>query len=184
MHLLLTAALLLSLWLMPTIPAAQPLDASQRAREIATLFNKSKHKVKEKRGIRIEVHVEVTSEPVVKKDAREYSGTYNAFDEYALTLRASADGHVEASGAEPGPKGKRNFTLRDARVENALVTGTKVYDDGATEKFEAVFLNRTVQNGQTNTSETTFGLGVLYDPPKTSYDEGFVLNKLFYEVQR
>lgn len=159
---------------------AQTSGNSAQASEIAALFNKTKHKVKEKHGVRIEVFVDIKSEPVVK-NAVEYSGVYQSDMENSIELRAGADGRVEASGSEPSPTGTRRFTLKDARIEGALLTGTKVYEDGATEKFEGVFLNRTVRTGRNDAGTNIFGLGVRFNPPKTLSDDNFELNKLFYE---
>jgi hypothetical protein len=183
MRLFLIASLLLSLWLSPVLPPVRAFDAQQRALEMASLFNKTKHKVKEKRGIKIEIYVEVRSEPVVRRNAAEYAGTYEALGEYPLRLQVSANGRIEASGSEPGPRATRQFTLRDANIEGALLTATKVYTDGETEKFEAVFINRTERNSQSESGTTSFGLGVVYDPPKVGSDYGFSLNKLFYELK-
>lgn len=185
MHVFLVATLLLSLW--PSFSALPaPLadaDSQQRAQELAAVFNKTKHKVKDKRGIRIEIFVEVRNEPVVKRDAREYAGTYEALTEYPFRLQVGSDGRIEADGSEPGPRGTLSFTLKDAKIDGALLTGTKVYTNGATEKFEAVFINRTERTSQTGSGTTTFGLGVVYDSPKTSSDYGFSITKLFYELK-
>jgi hypothetical protein len=182
MQLFLITSLLLSLWLAPSaLTTTSTLDAQQRAQELATLFNKTKHKVKEKRGIKIEVFVEIRSELVVRRDAREYAGTYEALSAFPFRLEVGGDGRIEASGSEPGPQGTRQFTLKNAKIEGALLSATKVYTDGGSEKFEAVFINRTDRYTQTDTGTTTFGLGVVYDAPKTSSDYGFSINKLFYE---
>jgi hypothetical protein len=190
MRTLLTAMLLLSLWLVPAGMNARPSDTQQRARELAAFFNKSKHKVKEKRGFRIEVNVEVRSEPVARANAREYAGTYEADSDYPFRLEVSTDGRINASGAEPGPDKTRHFTLKDAKIDGALLTAVKVYEDGATEKFEAVFIKRTTssstsENGElTQDGDTAFGLGVVFDPPKVESDYGFTLTRLFYEFQQ
>jgi len=52
------------------------------------------------------------------------------------------------------------------------------------EKFEGAFINRTERNSLTDNGVTTFGLGVLYDPPKLEDDYGFTLTKLFYELKK
>jgi hypothetical protein len=183
MRLLLVTTLLLSLWLSPALPNVRGVDAQQRAQAMASLFNKTKHKVKEKRGFRLEVYVEVRSQPAVRRNAAEYAGTYEAWSEYPFHLQVGAGGRIEAGGTEPGPRGTRQFTLRDAKIEGALLTATKVYADGQTEKFEAVFINRTVRNSQTDNGTATFGLGVVYDPPKIDSEHGFTLDKLFYELK-
>jgi hypothetical protein len=153
-------------------------DAGVRARELAASFSKSKHAVKEKRGVRVEKFKEVRSEPAARADAREYSGAYEADAGYTLSLRVGADGVAEASGEEPGEGGPRKFTLKGARVSGALLTGTKVYDDGSAEKFEGVFINRTDRDSPTAAGVTAFGLGVLFDPPKVR--EGHTMSRLFY----
>ena len=184
MHTFLTIALVLSLWLIPSgLNTAGQADAQQRAQELAASFNKTKHKVKERRGIRIDIFLEVRNQPVVRGDARAYAGTYEAMTGNVLKLEVGAGGHLEVSGSEPGPEHDLQFTLRDARIEGALLLGTKVYQDGSTEKFEAVFINRTERNDPAAGGVTTFGLGVVYDPPKVSDDYGFTLNHLFYEMK-
>lgn len=181
MRFYLATALLAGLWLANSSPAMQQSDAQQRAEQMAVAFNKTKHKVKEKQGIRIEVFVEIMNEPAPRTDARQYAGTYAADDSYTLTVQVGTDGRVTASGSEPGQHEIRRFILRDARIEGALLTGTKLYEGGGQEKFEGVFLNRTVRASQTSPGRTTFGLGVLYDPPKFT-DYG-TLSRIFYEMK-
>ncbi len=181
MQTLLIITLVLGLWLaQPRAIAPQQQDAGQRAREIAASFDKTKHKIKERHGVRKEMFIEIRSEPAVRADAREYSGTYEADAEYPLVIRVGADNRVEAEGFEPAPgQARRKFTLRDARIEGALLTGTKVYTDGATETFEAVFINRTARHSPTESGTSAFGLGIRFDPPKAG--DGFVLSRLFYQ---
>ncbi|MDT5120602.1 MAG: hypothetical protein QOC96_84 [Acidobacteriota bacterium] len=187
MRQILAVALLAGLWLVTAnITAQQQSDPQQRAQEIAASFNKSKHQVKEKHGVRIEKFKEVRSEPVVRKDAREYSGTYVADlgAGYTMKVEVGTDGRVQAAGSEPGPNESRKFTLRDAKIQGALLTGTKVYEDGTTEKFEGVFINRTERESQTDSGTTSFGLAVVYDPPKVERDYSFSLTRLFYKLEQ
>ena len=156
-------------------------DAGARARELASHFDKDKHKVKEKRGVRLEVFLEMRGEPVVRP-AAEYSGAYESEPDYPVELRVSSDGAVEGRGAEPSVGGARRFTLRDARVSGAVLTGTKVYEDGATERIEAVFINLIGRHAPDDTGTKTFGLGVVFNPPKAG--DGYVINRLFYARKR
>jgi hypothetical protein len=162
---------------------SQTNEGRQKSQEIAALFNKTKHKVKEKRGVRLEVFVDIKSEPVVKGNVSEYSGRYKSDTDDWLDLKVSANGQIEAVGSEPSPQNSRRFRLKDARIEGALLTAMKVYEDGSTEKFEAAFLNRTVRVNQNDAGTTVFGIGVRFDPPKTDSSVGFVINKLFYELK-
>lgn len=179
-----TAAMLACLCLTAVGAFARQVNTQSRARELAASFSKSKHEVKERHGVRVEKFKDVRSEPVFKADARGYSGTYEADFGCALTITVGADGRAEASGSEPTSDlaRPRRFTLRDARVAGALLTGTKVYDDGATEELEGVFINRTERNSPTDAGTMTFGLGVVFDPPKVG--QSFVMTRLFYAVKR
>ncbi|HEX8722895.1 MAG TPA: hypothetical protein VF736_19915 [Pyrinomonadaceae bacterium] len=162
--------------------AAVRQDSGVRARELAAYFDKDKHKVKEKWGTRVEVFLEMRGEPAARADAAEYSGAYEWERGFPLDLRVSPDGRAEGSGVEPAPNGSRRFTLRDARVSGALLTGTKVYDGGGTEPIEAVFINLTTRHAQGERGETLFGLGVVFDPPKAG--EGYSITRLFYARKR
>ena len=174
--------LLLGLCLHGSDAAAQRTNAERRAAELAAFFSKSKHAVREKKGVRVEKFKEVKSEPAVRGGAAAYAGEYESDFDCGLTLRAAAGGSVDADGCEPGPGENRRFTMRGARLEGALLTGTKVYEDGTTEKFEGLFINRTDRNSPTDAGTTTFGLGVVYDPPKVG--DGFVMGRLFYASKR
>ena len=161
--------------------AARQSGAAERARELAAQMSKSKRGVKEKHGIRVEKFKEVRSEPAVKGDPREYAGTYESDIGFSLRLVVSPDGRVEGGGTEvhyAGDRRTRRFTLRDARVESALLTGTKVFADGSAERFEAVFINRTDRNRPDDPGTTAFGLGVVYDPPLAG--DGYTITRLFY----
>lgn len=154
-------------------------NAGRRAAELAAIFSKSKHEVREKKGVRVEKFKEVKSEPAVL-DAAGYAGEYESVAGCGLTLRVAAGGAVEAEGCEPGNEENRRYTLRDARLEGALLTGTRVYEDGTSEKFEGLFINRTDRNSPTDAGTTSFGLGVYYDPPKAGRDGAPMLTRLFY----
>jgi hypothetical protein len=185
MRSLLAAALLLCFCLDASASAAAPqTDAARRARELAASFNKSKHEIKEKRGVRMEKFKEVRSEPAPRQNPADYSGTYEASIglDYTLSLKVAADGSAEGSGYDPDPTGPRAFTLTNARVVGALLTGTKTYADGSTEKFEGVFINRTERDSPSAAAITEFGLGVVFDPRKIV--EGLDLERLFYRPRR
>ena len=185
MRRVLWAAVLLGLCLAGVEGRGQ--ESGARARELAAHFDKDKHKVKEKRGVRLELFLETRGEPAPRKSPAEYSGLYESEPGYALELRVGSDGSAEGQGAEPAPHGARRFTLRGARVFEAVLTGTKVYEDGATERLEAVFMNLNVRHSQTgagtNTNTSIFGLGVVFDEPKTGAG-GFDMTRLFYALKR
>ena len=179
----LVAPLMLGICLVASGGAAYGQGGGERARELAARFDKDKHKVKERQGVRIEVFAYVHGEPAARRNAAEYSGSYEAEPGYPFDLRIAADGTVEGRGAEPASDGTRRFTLRDAKVSGAVLTGTKVYEDGATEPLEAAFINLTTRHSPTGKGTTVFGLGVVYDPAKATAD-GFEMQRLFYALER
>ncbi len=80
---------------------------------------------------------------------------------------------------------RQSFTLKNARIEGALLTATKVYADARTENFEAVFVNRTTASGKNpneiNSRETRYGLGFVYYYQSSRID---VSNRVFLEFKR
>ena len=141
-------------------------DISGRAQSLAAALDKTKYKKKEKGVVKIEVYVDVKNSPAVKNPA-DYSGVYETQFGYRLNLHVDANGAATGSGYDSLDQGgtRANFTLRDARVQGALLTATKVYDNGQTQNFEAVFVDRTVSAG-TNPGnitdrESDFGLGFI-----------------------
>jgi hypothetical protein len=144
-------------------------DTGARAQTLAAALDKNKYKKKEKHNIKIEIYIDIKNELAVKDNPAEYSGSYGGEDNgYKLDLKVAADGTASGSGYDSvnwNDASKAKFTLQKARVDGALLAGTKVYDDGRSEAFEAVFANRTVTTGQNaetiNSRDTCFGLGFI-----------------------
>jgi len=157
---------------------AQQISAQTRAQELATAFNKHKHVTKEKHGVRMEKYKDVRSEPAVKQNIADYSGAYEVSDlGYVINIQVGRDGTVQAIGNDKG----RTFRLENARIDGALLTASKVYQDGTTEKFEGVFLNRTDRNSPTDPGVTISGLGVVLNAPFET--NGLTYEKLFYGLK-
>jgi len=114
----------------------------------------------------------------VKSNISEYSGVYEVQDlGYVISVQVGSDGRIQASGSERS----RAFTLENAKIDGALLTATKVYSDGAREKFEGSFLNRTDRNSPTDPGVTIFGLGVVLTTPFEV--NGLTYDKLFYQLK-
>ena len=159
-------------------------NSGQRAQELAAALDKTKYKKKEKRNITVEVYVNIKNQPVVKNPA-EYSGLYRSdSSDYKLQLNVSSDGSATGSGYDSlnfGDGQRVNFNLRDARVEGAVLSATKVFDNGTSEKFEAVFVNRSVAVGQNpnsiSTNDSSYGLGFIQT-------NGTWTNRVFLDFMR
>ena len=157
-------AALAFLILVPAAVSAQQVD--QRTQSLVAALDKTKYKKKEKKGFSMEFYVDVKNTPALRGNPNEYSGTYES-DQNRLNLTVDANGNASGSGYDEAYNGSgtMKFTLRDAKVEGALLTGVKVYENGETRKFEAAFVDRTVSSGknanQIDSREKRFGLGYL-----------------------
>ncbi len=181
------AVLFFSLCLIPAYVFAQKFDVQQRTDEIVGSLNKSRYELKEKRGVRKEKYLSVHSKPITKKNIADYSGQYEVPSlGYNLEIRVTDGGSIEATGYESkngdAQQQGRKFTFRNAKIEGALLTATKVYDDGSKEKFEGVFIEQTDIEGvspqQIERQSKTFGLAVAEVQVKTT--SGVNLDRLFY----
>ncbi len=145
-------------------------DVAQKTHDLVAALDKTKYKKKEKKNISIEIYIDIKNSAAVKADRADYSGVYET-DGYKLDLKVAKDGKADGSGYDSinsdGPAKK--FTLRDARVDGALLTGVRVYENGETRKLEAAFVNRTVSTGKNaneiESHETSFGLGFVETGP-------------------
>lgn len=163
----------------------QPAAASGdlRTQAIVASFNKSKHVIKEKRGVRMEKYLDVRSVPVTKQNPADYTGAYEASEELRLQLRVDASGHAQGTGSEPMNDAgtvHRTFTLRNGRITGARINATRVYADGSSASFEGVFINRTSFQSPTDKGETVFGLGVVGH----FHIGGNDLDRVFYELSQ
>ena len=164
---------------------AQGSSVQARTQAIVASFNKSKHKVKERHGVRMEKYKKVVSTAAIR-NVRDYAGLYEVEDwGLSLDLRVDTNGNVSASGHDQVNSDSpvwRQFTLRNARIQGALLTATKVYANGATEPFEGAFINRTSFESPTDRGVTKFGLGVI----RTSrlVMNGQSIDRVFYERKR
>lgn len=183
MQILFIVPLVFSLVLSPMINGGwNSPDTNARARELAAQFDKSKHKIKDKRNIHIEIRIDVKSEPWLRS-AKDYAGTYGGTSGFRFQLAVDQSGQISASGTEPGATGPVEFKLREAKIDGALLTGTKVYADGKTETLEGVFLRRTIKSDQTDRVQILYGLGVVFASPRNRGEDRFPLDRLFYELK-
>ena len=157
--------------------------AAQRTRVIVASFNKKKDVVREKKGIRVEKYKETRSEPAILKNIRDYSGSYEAQGlGLSLDLHVDSHGNVTGNGYEAVDQDQRVFrgySLKNARIDGALLTGTKVYERGGTEPFEGVFINKTSFESPTDKGMRSFGIGVIGH--SVVLDGGVTIDKIFYE---
>lgn len=177
-----TVALVTLLAACPAIAVPQQLSSQSRAQQMTAAFTKQKHVVATKHGVRKEKYKDVQSEPVIRQDITEYAGVYQVADMGDLIdLRIGHDGRIQAVGHD-SDQPSRTFVLENGRIEAAVLTATKVYRDGATERFEGVFMTRTERVSPMDPGITTSGLGVLLATPRVF--AGNTYEKLFYRLIR
>jgi hypothetical protein len=147
---------------------ASAQDLGYQTRELVAALDKTKYKKKEKANVSIELYLDVKNQAVVR-DPVEYGGDYESEEcGCRLSLQVERDGTVTGSGfdAIDGETDRgRNFVLKDASINGALLAGMKFYENGEQRKFEAVFVNRTVAWGRNRdeiaSRETRFGVGYI-----------------------
>ena len=167
--------------LIPANAIAQDSYTQKRSQEIAASFSKEKQGVKDKHGVRSEKYKRVVSELALKQDVTAYSGEYEVpgFGHF-LTIEVARDGSVKATGTEPRNGATRSFRLEGGKISGAMLTATKVYDDGATEKFEGAFINRTDYISPADGGSRAFGLGVVGIPAELA---GVTVDRLFFQLK-
>lgn len=142
-------------------------DAAARTSTLVASLDKTKYKEKEKKNISIEVYVSIKNEAVIR-DAYDYGGSYASEEgDYSLTLHVERGGAASGNGRDAINDRRMSFTLKDAVISGALLSGTKVYENGEQQKFEAVFVNRTVATGKNENEitsrDTKFGMGFIQE---------------------
>lgn len=148
-----------------------------RTQELASALNKTKYKKKEKKNISIEFYIDIKNEPVVRTPT-DYAGRYDDEDSGStLTLQVDSSGAASGSGYDTfGRDSKTGFTLKNASISGALLSGTKVYENGEQRPFEAVFVNRTVRTGKNQDSieseDTKFGIGFIVNNSSVDQESG------------
>ena len=176
-----TLALVMLLIACPAIALPQQLANQSRAQEVAAAFSKQKHVVAEKHGARKEKYKDVRSEPLVKQDITAYAGVYRVADfGDEIDLRMGSDGTIQATGYDSDHPA-HTFVLEHGKIAGAVLTGVKVYRDGAHERFEGVFMTRTERNSPGDPGITTTGLGVLLATPRAF--GGNTYDKLLYRLK-
>ena len=162
--------------------ASQQMSNDTRAEQLAASFNKHKDVVRQKRGVTKEKYVDVRSEPLVRRNVRDYAGAYEVPDlGFVIDIEVDSGGGVLAQGYDRG-RSPGSFRLENAKIENAVLMGRKAYSSGATEPFEAVFLSRTEQRTRNGPWSTTLGLGVMLSTPFEF--GGVTYDRLFYQLKR
>lgn len=157
----------------------QQPSSHTRAQELAATFDKQKSAVKAKRGMRMEKYKDVRNVPLVALEPSSHSGTYEIPDlGYVINIQVGSDGQVQASGSDSG----RTFKLENARIDDALLLASKVFQDGTTEKFEAVFITRIERDFPTAPGVTKSGLGVVLTKPVEV--GGVTYERLFYQLKQ
>lgn len=162
---------------------SQEVSPAKRVAEILAPLNKKKHLVVEVSGVKKEKYREIRAEPLTLSDLRQYSGTYHVPNpDCSVTVQVGRGGEVTATGYDApredgGPA--RPFTLKDAKLEGALLTGTKLYGDASAEKFEGVFIKQTELNSRADKGVTSYGIAVLGSQAKN--DAGREV--IFYQRQ-
>src|SRR5438552_9111458 len=98
---------------------------------------------KEKFGIRKEKYLKVQSEPAVRPNPADYSGTYAVPDmDFGFQLQVNHDGTFDGTGFEPrGANVGRTLLLKKERIKGGFLRARKVSARGEPEASEAASMN-------------------------------------------
>ena len=176
-----TLALAILLAVFAATATTRQLSSQSRAQQLAAAFSKHKQRQVATRGVSKVKYKDVRTQPDVKQDIAEYSGVYQVTDlGDVIELRIGSDGRIQAHGHD-SDQPSRTFAIENAKIQGAVLTGTKTYRDGATERFEGVFMTRTERNAPDDPGLTTTGLGVVLARPREA--NGITYDKLFYQLK-
>ncbi len=165
--------ILLSIGIFSASGFAQELSSKERADNLAkNVFSKTKDKVKEKNGVKTEVHVKIESTPVVKNDLGFYEGNYWYQDlKYKLEIRLDANKNLMATLSIPG---EPDVQLKKTSVDQAYFSAIRIDKNGKEELWEGVFIDRN-DNGNSE-----FGLGIKLANP-IPLTEGLKIERIFFK---
>lgn len=165
--------ILLSVGIFSTSLFAQEVSSKEKADDLAkNVFSKTKDKVKEKNGVKTEVHVKIESTPVIKEDFSFYEGNYWYQDlKYKLEIRRDVNKNLMATLSIPG---EPDVQLKKASVNQAYFSVIRVNKNGEEELWEGVFIDRN-DNGNSE-----FGLGIKLANP-ISLTAGLNIEKIFFK---
>jgi hypothetical protein len=141
-----------------TVALAAPSFAqtpSARAQTLAGEFSKLKNETRVKKGATRTKYKEVVSAAWVTAPSA-YAGHYVTEDPSYLDITIDTNGRATGAGRDHA-----RFELRHLIIAGGLLTGTKAYVDGRSEKFEAVFLKRSTRDAANADFFSQFGIGVL-----------------------
>jgi hypothetical protein len=138
-------------------PAAAAQTPHPRAQILAAQFTKHKEATKRKNNVTTRKYKEVVSE-VWLASAPQYAGRYVSDDAASIDIVIDREGRVSGTGQD-----ERRFQLRDVAMRGGLLSGTKVYPDGSTDRFEAVLLKRSDRSAPNDEFTVTYGIGYSVD---------------------
>ena len=150
--------LLLGLLLATTATPIFAQTPTARAQILAGEFSKFKNETRTKKGASVTKYKEVVSEAWLAASSA-YAGTYFTDDMVRLEVRIDARGQATGSGRD----GNGRFDLRNLQISGGLITGTKAYEGGRTEKFEGVLLKRSTRSSAQDNYAVHYGIGMLSD---------------------
>src|SRR5689334_23309361 len=105
-----------------SVPASvSAQQENERSREILASFNKTKHEVREKFGVRKEKYKDIHSESVIRLAIQDYAGSYRVPDlGYTIDIARSGAG-VTITGSEPqgDSPSVRHFHLEAASLDGS-----------------------------------------------------------------
>lgn len=149
------------------VAAATPALAQTpvpRAQVLAGEFSKFKNETRTKKGVAHTKYKEVVAEAWIAQPGA-YAGRYFTDNPIDLEINIDANGHASGVGRDDD-----RFELRNLAINAGLLTGTRVYASGRSDKFEAVFLKRSTRASAAADFSVSYGIGMITDLPDHGVD--------------
>lgn len=147
-------------WILPILMLATttPAIAQSKAQQFAAEFNKKKDETRSKKGHTVHKYKEVVATPWTFTDNRKYEGNY-ASESSEMRVDVTDNGTLNVSGTDNHGR----YVLKNAMIDEGILTGTKSYANGHGERFKAIFLKRQDRTSASDSFTTSYGVGYLED---------------------
>jgi hypothetical protein len=158
-----------------------------RTKRLISQLEQSKLHKKGPVGVQLDTYFEIKLVPTPEGDIRDFSGSYGTTSvpgQSHLEIEVAADGTATGKGFdlisfEYEPE---YYTLKDARVTDSLLTGTRVFKDHS-EPFEAVFASGTRREGTSRKDAKVTHTATVIGYIKKIRNEGWTM-RMFLAKQK
>jgi hypothetical protein len=116
---------------------------------------------------------EMTAQPWIAGNVRDYAGRYEGEDGYDMIIRVDDRGVVTGSGRDDNGA----FELRDAQISGGALRAVRVYAHGGSAPLEAAFMDRSDRDSPDEQFLKQRGIGYLENHVANSLRRIFLIRQ-------